>query len=249
MKHTATTTHIITGIALLAMLCSCNGNSTSTTTTTKCADTLAKTSVTDTSLNTADSLKVAEGMPGISYEDTASMETETSNTTKKPHHAAKKRPVGYMEPTGPMTLKVASSAFANNGVIPVKYTCDGQGATPPLNITNIPPGTKSLTLIVHDYNATPLGGFTYWVIWNLDTLGVITENFRNGHESLNAAREYGYTPICAKSGNHKYHFIVYAIDTRLLMGKNTTKKIIEKVMKDHILAKGELVGVYNRQLE
>ena len=169
---------------------------------------------------------------------------------KSPNSKHRKNyPANAGEPTGPGTLKVMSPAFANFSVIPVKYTCDGAGVTPPLNVTNIPPGAKSLTLIVHDYNATPEGGFTYWIIWDLDTLGVIPENFRSSHESMNSAKEYGNTPLCAKSGNHKYHFIVYALDCRLVIGKNTTKSSIENVMRGHVLAKGETVGIYNKHLE
>jgi len=153
-----------------------------------------------------------------------------------------------MEPTGPSILSVSSPAFGSGNVIPIKYTCDGQGATPPINVGNIPPGSRSLAMIVHDYEATPQGSFTYWLIWNLDTTN-IPENFVNNHEGMNAAKQYGYTPVCAKSGNHKYHFIVYALDTKLIMPKTTTKEGLESVMKGHILGKGEVVGVYNKHLE
>jgi Raf kinase inhibitor-like YbhB/YbcL family protein len=153
------------------------------------------------------------------------------------------------EPTGRGTLTVTSSAFANMSVIPVKYTCDGQGATPPLKVTNIPDGTKSLSIIVYDYNATPEGGMTYWIIWNIDPYSDIPEDFHNNHETMNQAGQYGNTPLCAQHGDHKYHFIVYALDTKLVIGKNTTKRSIENIMKGHILAKGEIVGVYNRHLE
>ncbi len=154
-----------------------------------------------------------------------------------------------MEPMGPMRLTVTSTAFEPYNVIPAKYTCEGQGVTPPLTVRNMPPGTKSLALILHDYHATPDGGETYWMIWNLDTVGNIPENFRSDYMSVNKANEYGYTPICAKAGNHKYHFIVYALDSRLLLGKKSTKQNMEKVMRGHVLAKGDLVGIYNKQLE
>ena len=239
----------ISGCVLLLAIYSCNGNK--TTDATKCADTTgnaAKTasSLTDTMIaGTNDSLNMS--MTAAANENT---------TGERESEAAKKKTVKKMtapgmpeEPGSPTKLNITSSAFANGGVIPVKYTCDGEGVTPPLNFGTVPPGTKSYTLIVYDNNAFDNRGFTYWIIWNLDTTGSIPENFRSSHESMNAAKQYGYTPICSRTGDHKYRFIVYALDSRLVLGKNTTKAMIEGVMKNHILGKGELVGVYNKRLE
>jgi phosphatidylethanolamine-binding protein (PEBP) family uncharacterized protein len=46
------------------------------------------------------------------------------------------------------TIFFGSNAFQNNGMIPAKYTCDGEGMSPPLTIENVPSGAKSLALIV-----------------------------------------------------------------------------------------------------
>lgn len=152
------------------------------------------------------------------------------------------------EPTAKKILTITSSAFKSNDMIPPKYTCDGQGTTPPISIGNIPGGTRSFVLIVHDYEATPKAGFTHWIIWNIDTTGYIPEGFINDHESINAAKQYGYAPICPKSGTHKYHFTVYALDVKLVLDKNTTKQSIENVMRPHVLAKGDLAGTYNHDV-
>jgi len=233
-------------------LFSCTGNNSDSYT--RCEDSLAMytkpvvakdtavsaTNTADTSANAAN-----ESGSSSSSEPGKSKGRGNEHITMRDHAAMEMA----NEPTGPGKLVVTSTAFANMGVIPVKYTCDGQGATPPLKVTNIPPGSQSLAIIVYDYNATPEGGETFWIIWNLDTYGNIPEDFHNSHETMNAAHQYGNTPLCAKSGNHKYHFIVYALDTRLVIGKNTTKASIEKVMRGHVLGKGEIVGIYNKQLE
>ena len=52
--------------------------------------------------------------------------------------------------TNTKKLVVTSSAFTNNGMIPTKYKCLGQTASPPINISNIPEGTRSLAMIVDD---------------------------------------------------------------------------------------------------
>jgi phosphatidylethanolamine-binding protein (PEBP) family uncharacterized protein len=179
--------------------------------------------------------------------------------------------------TSNKTLTVTSYAFTNNGNIPVKYTCVGQQASPPLNIGNIPEGAKSLVIIVDDPDApikpaatapivtnakhkktapakhpkkvteTPPAYFTHWLMWNIDVDGgSIPENFKNDNEGTNSAQQIGYAGICPPTGTHHYHFKVYALDIKLNIPKTTDKAALEKVMQGHILAWGELVGVFNK---
>src|SRR5216684_2566144 len=51
-------------------------------------------------------------------------------------------------PPSPMTFKLTSPAFQANGSIPSKYTCEGSDTSPPLEWSDVPPGAKSLALIV-----------------------------------------------------------------------------------------------------
>ena len=46
-----------------------------------------------------------------------------------------------------MKLRVTSPVLDNNGLIPAKYTCDGEDVNPPLNIEGIPQGTKARALL------------------------------------------------------------------------------------------------------
>ncbi|MDB4924424.1 YbhB/YbcL family Raf kinase inhibitor-like protein [Mucilaginibacter sp.] len=141
-------------------------------------------------------------------------------------------------------LTVTSASFTANGMIPVKYSCEGEEISPPLTITAIPAGTKSLALILHDPDAPVTGGFTHWVVWNIDTSGNIPEHFKNAEQGLNGSKQPGYKSICPPSGTHHYHFKVYALDTRLNIGISTDKPALEKAMSGHVLAEGELIGLY-----
>lgn len=244
---TRTISYIIAPFLLILALYSCkNDNSGSGSNYNQCEDSLSM--YTKSATTTADTAALTNSSntnnTGTEAGKKAYKSDKRHETESEIYYAAIAN-----EPTGPGKLVVTSTAFANMGTIPVKYTCDGQGATPPIHVSSIPAAAKSLALIVHDYNATPEGGMTFWIIWNLGTDGNIPEDFRNNHENMNIAHQYGNTPLCAKSGNHKYHFIVYALDTKLVIGKNTTKASIENVMRGHVLAKGELVGIYNKQLE
>ncbi|HWD88756.1 MAG TPA: YbhB/YbcL family Raf kinase inhibitor-like protein [Mucilaginibacter sp.] len=150
--------------------------------------------------------------------------------------------------TAQSKLTVTSSSFSANGIIPAKYTCQGQQVSPPLQISGMPSGTKSLAIILHDPDAAMPGGFTHWVVWNLPTDGNIAEDFKGADQGLNGARQSGYTGMCPPSGIHHYHFMVYALDANLRLDKaSTNKAALESAMAGHILAQGDLVGLYQKK--
>jgi Raf kinase inhibitor-like YbhB/YbcL family protein len=143
-------------------------------------------------------------------------------------------------------LVVKSPVFENNKPIPKKYSCDGEEVNPPLTVECIPDAAKTLALIVDDPDA-PRGIFDHWVVWNISPTGKIEEKMVPGTEGLNGAGQQGYVGMCPPSGTHRYFFKVYALDVKLdLQAKATKKKDLEKAMQGHILAKGELVGLYRR---
>lgn len=143
-------------------------------------------------------------------------------------------------------LTITSPAFESNKPIPSKYTCDGDNVNPLLNIKGIPEETKSLVLIVDDPDA-PMGTWDHWIVWNIPPTNKIEENSVPGTEGLNDFRKHFYGGPCPPSGTHRYFFKIYALDTKLDLNPNSRKKDVEKAMKNHILAKGELVGLYSRK--
>jgi len=148
---------------------------------------------------------------------------------------------------GNSKLTVSSSAFTENGMIPAKYSCEGAGVSPPLYVTNIPAGAKSLAIIVHDPDAPHPGGVTHWVAWNLPIDGNIAENFKGGQQGLNSDHKTGYKAICPPNGTHRYNFKVYALNQQLELDTTTTDQAgLEKAMQGHVLAQGELTGLYGK---
>lgn len=142
-------------------------------------------------------------------------------------------------------LTITSSSFQNNQQIPSKYTCDADNINPPLIIENIPQETKTLTLIVDDPDA-PIGNFNHWIVWNIPPTLSIQENSIPGTEGINSFKQQSYSGPCPPSGTHRYFFKVYALDTTLNLDSNSNKADLEKAMKTHILAKGELIGLYSK---
>lgn len=144
------------------------------------------------------------------------------------------------------SLQVTSTAFTAGGMIPSQYTCDGANINPPLDIQGIPKGAKSLALIVDDPDA-PVGTWVHWVVWNIPVAAHLEENTVPGKEGLNDFKKHHYGGPCPPSGTHRYFFKVYALDVMLDLPDNTKKAGLEKAMEGHIVALGELMGVYKRK--
>jgi Raf kinase inhibitor-like YbhB/YbcL family protein len=147
------------------------------------------------------------------------------------------------------TLAITCPAFKHNGFIPRQYTCDGKDVNPPLMIEGIPQGAKSLALIVDDPDA-PVGVWVHWVLWNIDPK---TKNIKENAVPPGALqgksdfRKNIYGGPCPPSGNHRYFFKVYALDMIPTISQNSTKIDLEKAMKGHILAEGQIIGLYKRK--
>jgi len=145
-------------------------------------------------------------------------------------------------------LKLSSTAFQNNGSIPSRYTCDGRDINPPLAIENVPPGTKSLALIVDDPDA-PMGTWVHWVSWNIAPgIKEIKENDTPGGSvsGLNDFKRQSYGGPCPPSGTHRYFFKLYALDTALDLPSGAKKADVEKAMKGHVISEAQIIGLYKR---
>jgi hypothetical protein len=148
----------------------------------------------------------------------------------------------------PKPLEVRSSAFGMNGTIPSVYTCDGANISPPLWWSPVPKETQSIAIIVEDPDA-PQGTFVHWLVLGIPP---IVKELPSGAAlpydavaATNDAGAAGYAGPCPPSGTHHYHFHVYALDFPL--AAVATRADFMMVIKDHIVAHGELVGVYERQ--
>lgn len=146
------------------------------------------------------------------------------------------------------SIKITSTSFSGNEMIPTKFTCDGDNISPNLHFKTLPAGTKTLAIIMHDPDAPMKGGFTHWVVWNIDPVTDIPENFKGGEQGMNGAKKEGYTGPCPPGGTHHYHFNVYALDTRLTLNRNTDKEKLENAMTGHILEKGKITGLYKKKV-
>jgi Raf kinase inhibitor-like YbhB/YbcL family protein len=155
-----------------------------------------------------------------------------------------------------MALVITSTAFAPNGAIPIKYTCDDDDLSPALAWSGVPEGTQSLALIVDDPDApdpkAPKMVYVHWVLYDIPPSatglaeGMASARLPKGaREARNDWGNPGYGGPCPPIGRHRYFFKLYALDTLLGdLGGGAKKADVEKAMKGHILAQAELVGTY-----
>jgi len=154
-------------------------------------------------------------------------------------HSEAAKAIDYKE------LKVSSKAFRDGEYIPDKYSCDGANINPPLDIEHIPDNAISLVLIVDDPDA-PIGTWVHWIAWNIPVTHHIKENEIHGIEGYNDFQQHHYGGPCPPSGTHRYFFKVYALDALLDLPAHSNKMQLEKAMSEHILAFGELIGLYKK---
>jgi Raf kinase inhibitor-like YbhB/YbcL family protein len=143
-------------------------------------------------------------------------------------------------------LLVYSPAFSNNGHIPIQYSGEGENINPPLEISDIPEGTKTLALIMEDPDA-PKGVFDHWLLWNLLPNETIGERTDLGVSGMNGFGKTGYGGPYPPSGTHRYYFKVFALDKELSVAPGQNKNELLEDMHGHILASGELMGRYRRR--
>ncbi len=150
-------------------------------------------------------------------------------------------------------IALQSSAFEAGGLIPPKYSCDGEGASPPLRWGAVPAATQSLALTLSDPDA-PSGDFVHWILYDLppdlqelpEGVGQQTQP-GGGVQGRTSRRQEGYVPPCPPGEVHRYVLVLYALDKRLGLRRGADKRTLLNAMKGHILAQGELIGRYGRR--
>ena len=155
----------------------------------------------------------------------------------------------------PMTITVTSAAFGPGASIPAEHTCDGADGSPALTWSGVPSEARSLALVMDDPDA-PRGTWVHWVLYGLPpstrTLAAAlpkTPRVSGGaRQGKNDFERDGYGGPCPPPGPaHRYFFELYALDGALELAPGATKAQLEQAMDGHVIARGELMGRYQRR--
>lgn len=150
-------------------------------------------------------------------------------------------------------MKLKSSAFAEGGKIPSIYTCEGKNISPPLQISEVPAGAKSLVLIMDDPDVpTSVRADRMWVHWVVYNIPPSTALIGEGATppgllGKNTGGQNGYYGPCPPDREHRYFFKLYALDISLKLPPGATKAEVEKAMAHHIVGQAQLMGLYEKQ--
>jgi len=159
-------------------------------------------------------------------------------------------------PPTPMTL--TSSAFADGAVIPDKYTqASPSPVSPALSWENVPAGTMSFALIMHDPDVALNKGTNdvlHWMAFNIPaTARSLPENvpttasLPDGTVQPNNLRgNPGFMGPGARGVYHHYTFELFALDTKLNLTAAATRPEVLAAMDGHIIGKAVTVGRFHR---
>ncbi|HZP29539.1 MAG TPA: YbhB/YbcL family Raf kinase inhibitor-like protein [Acidimicrobiia bacterium] len=146
---------------------------------------------------------------------------------------------------------LSSPAFASGAAIPDGFTCDGAGASPPLQWTGVPRKAAQLALIVDDPDA-PNGTFVHWVAWNIDPkAGELPEQnvLPTVVQGSNGVQTQKYLGPCPPRGDdpHHYRFTLYALSKAPSLQAGATAAELRRAIRRTVLARTRLVGTYQRK--
>lgn len=159
----------------------------------------------------------------------------------------------------PSKFRVMTPAFSDGGKIPTRLSCaDPKAASPALEWSNPPAGTKSFALIFHDVDFAPGKGsmdVTHWIFWDVPAgtmsvpagvePGASPDGMRQGENTHKIA---GYLPVCPPPGALPHHYIIelFALDTDLNLPAGSTRTELLDAMNGHVLGKAGYVGRFGR---
>jgi Raf kinase inhibitor-like YbhB/YbcL family protein len=143
-------------------------------------------------------------------------------------------------------MKITSQAFQDGANIPDKFSKYGQNRIPPIHFEEIPDKARSLALVVDDPDA-PNGTFTHWLLFNVDPkvkdikedcVPVMATQGRNDFGEV----EYGGPK--PPSGEHRYFFKGFALDTVLPLSRGISRDALEREMNGHVIESTTLMGKF-----
>ena len=150
------------------------------------------------------------------------------------------------------TFKLTSTAVKDGEELPVEFTGDGDGTSPPLSWSGVPKGTQSLVLIMHHLD--PEGKTKiYWLMYDINpqTTSVAknaTDFGKMGISTVHNRVEYA-SPHSKGPGEKKYVFTLFALSAKPDLTQAESPITVDPLlaaMKGKILAAADLTVLYTR---
>jgi Raf kinase inhibitor-like YbhB/YbcL family protein len=154
-------------------------------------------------------------------------------------------------------LKVRSSAFDEDKAIPVKYTSDGAGVSPPLEWRGVPETATRVVVIVEDADSPTPHPLVHAIVVNLDVRdGSLIEGALNSpdHDGVglqtgqNSYLMHAWLPPDPPPGHgiHRYLFQVFALRDGNPFSNAPGRTEVFDAIKAGVVAAGCTIGTYER---
>jgi Raf kinase inhibitor-like YbhB/YbcL family protein len=160
---------------------------------------------------------------------------------------------GGEEPSGPLPeagapLTLSSPAFGDGATLPTRFTCSGDGVSPPLAWSDVPKGTRELTLVVEDPDS---GNFVHWTVLRIPATSTSVDQGAvpaGGVETKNSFGKRGWGAPCPPKGDaaHRYVFALYATREPLGLGADATPDEVHTKLAKLAVARGLLTARFGR---
>ena len=154
------------------------------------------------------------------------------------------------------SVPVHSRAFLDGAALPMRYTADGEGLSPPIRWYDVPDGARSVALIVEDADSPTPRPLVHAIVWNLPGEdGVLGEGVLNAMAATgstdigrNGYLQHAYLPADPPPGHgaHRYAFQVFALDCAPERGATPDRGKLLDLLRDHAVGRGLLVATYQR---
>jgi hypothetical protein len=155
-------------------------------------------------------------------------------------------------------VEVQSVAFEPGGPIPIQYTADGPGYSPPLRWRGIPPSSASVLLIVEDADSPTPHPLVHAIVVNIGVDDVeLPQGAINSPDHAGWALQVGRNSFLQRSwlppdpppghGEHRYVFQVFALQSGKTFSEVPGRQEIYEAVEAYALAGGYLIGTYGRE--
>jgi phosphatidylethanolamine-binding protein (PEBP) family uncharacterized protein len=138
------------------------------------------------------------------------------------------------------SIEVSSAAFGHNEPIPVQYTADGEGLSPPLKWRGVPINAEAVIVLVEDADSSTPRPLVHAIIWDLPGSDASVP------EGALSALWLPPDPPPGQ-GAHRYVVQVFALDTVSRFEVQPGRAELLDKIKGHVIAKGLLIGTYERK--
>jgi Raf kinase inhibitor-like YbhB/YbcL family protein len=155
------------------------------------------------------------------------------------------------------SIEVSSPAFAYNEVLPIQYTADGAGISPPLEWRGVPIDAQGIVLLLEDADSPTPHPLVHAIVWDLPGAdgslpeGALPTNRRSA-ETFGLGKNSYLTPTYLPPdpppghGAHRYAFQIFALEVAPRFDKPPGRSVLLARIRDRVIAKGLLIGRYER---